>query len=255
LDEYVKNRDVWRCPSAKMTGGAMFIYGSPDWFGYLLANEGAWGTDDPDGICVKDGAFPQGWGGEVTDSIFQRRMASIYAGSNLREIQNKAFAQEYATNDTLYYTKMVEIQDPVSYVVCADGGACTDFMNIGTIAYPDICNANCANCGCSDWREPDCYLEQMNGCPECASLHARGGDDPETNFILNPELRKPYTRHLGGSNIGWADGHASWMLADAWLDKWADEARENNSTLGCGVYSWGPVSWCGIEDPTEPTLR
>ena len=28
LDEYTKNRDVWRCPSAKLTSGAGFIVGS-----------------------------------------------------------------------------------------------------------------------------------------------------------------------------------------------------------------------------------
>ncbi|NIR01445.1 MAG: prepilin-type N-terminal cleavage/methylation domain-containing protein, partial [Gemmatimonadales bacterium] len=35
LDEYVKNRDVWQCPSAKMTGGALIILPGPDWFSYL----------------------------------------------------------------------------------------------------------------------------------------------------------------------------------------------------------------------------
>ncbi len=57
LDEYVKNREVWNCPSAKLMGGAMFIYPVPDWFGHLRANEGAWG----DGLmCPKDGCYPSG---------------------------------------------------------------------------------------------------------------------------------------------------------------------------------------------------
>jgi len=30
FDEYVKNRDVWRCPSAKLETSAGFIYGLPD---------------------------------------------------------------------------------------------------------------------------------------------------------------------------------------------------------------------------------
>ena len=266
LDEYVKNRDVWRCPSAKMSGGAVFINGNPDWFGYLVSHEGEWGTDTDPYICVKDGSYPQGWGGVVTDSILQRQMASVSATGD-RQTQQKAFSQSYASNDVFYYTKFVEIQDATNYVAVADSGSCTDFLNAALIAWPDICNANCANCACSDWRETGgCYDSQMADCPECASVHARGGDDPKTNFLMNPDLRKAYTRHLGGSNIGWADGHASWMLADAWLDKWAEDAKASNSTLGLGVWSWGPVSWCSDSDetggdpfsvafPNEPTLR
>jgi len=35
LDEYIKNRDVWRCPSAKLMAGAGFINPDADWFSYL----------------------------------------------------------------------------------------------------------------------------------------------------------------------------------------------------------------------------
>jgi prepilin-type processing-associated H-X9-DG protein len=28
-------------------------------------------------------------------------------------------------------------------------------------------------------------------------------------------FRSKYTRHLGGSNVGFADGHAAWFMADA----------------------------------------
>jgi prepilin-type processing-associated H-X9-DG protein len=30
------------------------------------------------------------------------------------------------------------------------------------------------------------------------------------SFLTNPDLRKPYTRHLGGINLGFLDGHVEW---------------------------------------------
>jgi prepilin-type N-terminal cleavage/methylation domain-containing protein len=45
LDEYIKNRDVWRCPSAKMQAGATFILPGQDWLRHMQATEGAWGGD------------------------------------------------------------------------------------------------------------------------------------------------------------------------------------------------------------------
>jgi prepilin-type N-terminal cleavage/methylation domain-containing protein len=37
LDEYVKNRDVWRCPSARVEVGAIYIIPGPDWLGHVQA--------------------------------------------------------------------------------------------------------------------------------------------------------------------------------------------------------------------------
>src|SRR5574340_877793 len=36
LDDYVKNREVWRCPSAKLEAGATAINGYPDWFSHVV---------------------------------------------------------------------------------------------------------------------------------------------------------------------------------------------------------------------------
>jgi len=72
-------------------------------------------------------------------------------------------------------------------------------------------------------------------------------------MLIDRELMKRGTRHLGGSNIGWLDGHASWMLADALLDKWAEEARDANSTGAMGLWCWGPTSW--TDEDVYPTLR
>jgi prepilin-type processing-associated H-X9-DG protein len=66
---------------------------------------------------------------------------------------------------------------------------------------------------------------------------------------------KKGSRHLGGNNIGFADGHAAWWNSDRFLDTWAEEARPGMTAMG--LEAWGPMSWCGIAetDPTQPTLR
>jgi len=68
LEDYVKNRDVWRCPSATVYGGATFVIPTPDWFGYWRQHEGEW-PSGKGGPCAT--AWPSGWGGTVTDSLVQ----------------------------------------------------------------------------------------------------------------------------------------------------------------------------------------
>ncbi len=216
LDEYVKNRDVWRCPSAKVEGGAGGVIPIPDWFGFMVANEGDWGTGDydlkPCGVI-----WPSGWGGEVTDSILQGRTA---VGAH------KAFVQSIGT---VYASglKLVSVPDPVNAVVCGDAGVIVDDFGAGTLAYPDLCNLECSNpcCGWYDWDlctwAVDCGL--YNGAPNNGS------------FLANPELRKPYARHLGGINIGFLDGHAQWFNSQTVLNKIKEEDLS-------GVGPWGPTT-------------
>ena len=51
LDEYVRNREVWMCPSAMLTKAARWIvpnYPPGGWLGYLVQTQGSWGrNDDP----------------------------------------------------------------------------------------------------------------------------------------------------------------------------------------------------------------
>jgi len=247
LDEYIRNRDVWRCPSAKIESGALFIYGVPQWFEYLVANEGAWGQDAD--LCIKDGAYPQGWGGDVTDSILQNRMAGHFAEHTFEA--TKTFVQSIGTNyDGRVDLKLAAIDDPVGYIVVNDAGACVMFANAGLIAYPDLCNVECANCWCSDWREP-CWDDIMAGCGDCAVLHAR------PMHLRDQSLLSQYARHLGGVNLGFADGHAAWWNSARFLDTWAEKAQEESCwPFAMGVYAWGPYSWhCGGWCGIEPTLR
>ena len=204
LDEYIKNRDVWRCPSAKRSGAAGWIlpsYGPGGYLGYLKSTEGQWGrvnancdTSGGGGPCCV--AWPPGWGGTVTDSIAQMREAGEDTG---------AFVQGVGTT-TNAELKTASIDDPSWFVVCADGSG--EIWMASLVAMPDACRTGCGpypppggNCCAADW---------LN-CPDSASC----GPDwtQKLNFFNDPQLWKPYTRHLGGSNIGFADGHASWVSA------------------------------------------
>jgi prepilin-type processing-associated H-X9-DG protein len=82
-------------------------------------------------------------------------------------------------------------------------------------------------------------------------------------MLRDKNLLNKGARHLGGSNIGFADGHAAWMNADRFLDNWADAAKPGTSAMG--LEAWGPYSWCSSSEtggnyfvvafPEEPTLR
>ncbi len=196
LDEYVKNRDVWRCPSARVEHGATFILPMQDWLGYLQAHQGAWGYDAEVGPCMT--AWPPGWGGVVTDSILQQ----TYGANRADDVQLKAFVQSYAVNGPSYASKgaaglkMVEVQDPVWFVVLADGGANPGLISAALAAYPDICALACP-CWEADWEN----------CPwtvDCGK---------QLSMLINPEELKGRSRHLGGSNLGFLDGHAAWFLS------------------------------------------
>jgi prepilin-type processing-associated H-X9-DG protein len=244
LDEYVKNREVWQCPSAKLQNGALFIYGAPDWFQYLRDSEGVWGEGQA--VCIKDGAYPRGWGGDVTDSVRQLRMAGGFVSHEITA--HKAFVQSIGTNFGGFAdTKMPEIQDPVQFILLEDAGACVMFTNPGLIAYPDLCVLECGNCwGWVDWEY--CTWAADCGLYDLAPMNG--------SFINNVDLRKPYARHLGGTNIGFADGHARWWPSEAFLDAWAEEARPGFYAFG--VYSWGAYSWCCANcggTGVSPTLR
>jgi prepilin-type processing-associated H-X9-DG protein len=253
LDEYVKNRDVWRCPSAKVESGATWIVPGPDWFTYLVAHEGEWGQVNWRGPCSV--AWPPGWGGTITDSILQDRLAVGPPGEGV-EMVHKSFSQSIgcATVWDGHETKalkMVEVQDPANSAIVADAGVIVDDLTgLGAAAYPDICNVDCANCACSAWRE-ECWDNIMAGCGECAVMHAR------PSHLADPTLLKPYTRHLGGVNLGFLDGHAQWMLSEALINK----VKEGELMP---FSSWGPTSDCSSSEtgglpfseafPDEPTI-
>ena len=234
LDEYVKNRDVWRCKSAKLESGAAGIIGFPDWAQYLMDNDGAWGTGNPLAPCGL--VYPKGWGGVVTDTIIQDMSA---AGAD------DAFVQSIGT---IYAPslKMVSVDDPVYFVVLGDAGASIDDFCVGTLAYPDICALECSGtCGWADWHDATCIDYGAN-----CGLYTTAPNDG--SFLSDATLRKSYARHLGGVNLGFLDGHAASWNSEAvvtavrdgdipWVGLWGPSSADDSWVSSCfpgATYMW-----------------
>jgi prepilin-type N-terminal cleavage/methylation domain-containing protein/prepilin-type processing-associated H-X9-DG protein len=214
LDEYVKNRDVWRCPSARLNHGATFIIADPDWLGYLQATEGQWGADTI-GPC--NVSWPNGWGGDVTDSVMQQRLAVGDTG----DAANKAFITSYSVTGAQWdgsYScdlKLAAVDDPVKWVVVADGGQMTEFTSVQSMAFPDVCPPGCSIVVC--WGD-----EEFNATAEFPYL-------PDA-VRADMQQMKAYARHLGGSNVAFLDGHAKWHSVG--------DILANGPRPSCGC--WGP---------------
>jgi prepilin-type N-terminal cleavage/methylation domain-containing protein/prepilin-type processing-associated H-X9-DG protein len=230
LDEYVKNRDVWNCPSARMYGGARMIIPGPDWFTYLLAREGQWGAIADYEFEICQFTYPPGWGGDVTDTFTQGRYGIPYAGYG--DTAHKAFTQSIDICHE-YNLKMVEVDDPANAVIVVPkggpgGGTCC----LANVAYPEVCALVCSSC---DWAWCD-----WEGCAEWAAdcgLYNMAPSDGA--YLLNPELRKNRTRHLGGVNLGYLDGHAAWVNSETLLAKHKDGE--------VGILDIYRVSTCGAD--------
>ena len=224
LDEYVKSRDVWRCPSAKAAKAASWIIGPPDWFTYLQQTEGQWGSGSPDcsgGPCCY--AWPNGWGGTITDSISQKSQSGV---------STNAFQQSIATTNN-WGMKDASIDAPSWFVTCSDGGVSANISYIAQLAFPDACYTDCggsgasACCGAADGADTSAAVAlawKVNG-----------------SWWSDSTIRKPYTRHMGGSNLGFADGHAKWMTAEGILAESPSSADPDKGHLrGAGMTYFFP---------------
>jgi len=254
LDEYVKNRDVWMCPSARMFGGAWFITPGPDWFGYLRAHEGEWGGD----VCpLAGGGWPPGWGGAVTDTVLQQRFAVPFSGSGAvvpgtqGDAAYKAFAQSISCPQIPgnLELKLVEVEDPAWFIIVGDMGAHNYYQSAIEWAYPDMCEMGCLCDNTEDraWAWANCPWTQ-----DCV---------PTYEQKLDANWRRSKARHLGGVNLGFLDGHAKWWNSEAMLaelPQWASEAAwESNWPLpqnlverglkGVGIL-WYPTTTPSGED-------
>jgi prepilin-type processing-associated H-X9-DG protein len=265
LDEYIKNRDVWRCPSAKFEGSAEFIYGQTDWLGYLQAHQGEFGEglgvngSDLGPVCSHY-AFPRGWGGEVTDSILQGKHAGL-GDMFYSDRAHKAFAQSIGTmKENIQDLKLVSVQDPTHMPVAADSPPTYDWLDVGRIAYANICCPTCAGAqwgdGCNSDLGPDgrCWGDDAEGLDCFNTIHAH------RDWARDPRRKSASTRHLGGSNIAFADGHAAWWSAGALLAA-ADEGELEMIGFVCtaegGAGGSSPEDFriaCGGEPPPGMTF-
>ncbi len=217
LEEYTKNRDVWRCPSARYVPGLWIYPGYSDWYQYLL--------DHPDNGLGCQGCgtgFPNGWGGSVTDSFVQWQCAGEDTG---------AFAQTIGTSRDLRELKTSQIADPARYVACGDSGYNQEVLRTSRFAYPDRYGVEKALCRQNeewDWAN-------------CAQSVDCGAGDPR--FQTDTEYRKEYSwpRHLGGSNLGFTDGHAAWMPSEKILFSGEPSSPyvQPSEVLLLGVYVCG----------------
>ncbi len=246
LDEYTKNRDVWRCPSARTENTASFIYGYPNWVAELKAMEGSWGYNaGGDNFACPDFSFPKGWGGTITDTLIQG-----YAGWASPSRAEKQFVKSINGNSaSTRDVKLASVEDTVSFIVFADGGVSGDTMFIpGNVAYPDLCNMQCAYCDVATGGE---YWDWSN-CP------AVSGCTPSSAYpkmMEDVSLRKPYARHLGGVNLGFLDGHAAWWDSERLLARISE--GKGKDMMGLLYYvGWSPSSWCVNSGPYPgiPTL-
>jgi len=254
LDEYVKNRDVWRCPSAKVESGANFVLPGPDWVGYLRATEGQWGinTDINGPFCIT--SWPPGWGGEVTDSILQQRLAGTETGARWPPTSgasaNKAFAESIGSLDEkVADLKLAAVQDAASFVIVAEAGvSLLDMDAFHLAAWPDLCCTVCSGFITfpSAWGWPTDDCPDGTYCPECWALHANKA------WANDPNAQKASARHLGGDNLGFLDGHATWLPAQkimnmgiegelSGLTVWCPETTLAGFRANCGEPEPGMV--------------
>ena len=195
LDEYTKNREVWSCPSGLAVvpfyvlnprGGDWWPVARDDWQGGGIAL--------PCSLC-----FPPGWGGDTTDSLLQQSYGDSSAA-------NKGFGQTIAVTGSRA-VKLAAINDAATYYVCSDGGAGSkgEATALAEIGWPDVCRMGTTNpeCGCgADWEN----------CPDITVCSVDPNDDDRDSAV-----RREYTRHMGGTNIGFADGHARWYQSEQLL--------------------------------------
>ncbi len=231
LDEYIKNRDVWRCPSARYhkTFGVNWGYGTGNWFGYLRDNSDYLGCSPA--ICSTP--FPPGWGGTVTDSFVGQ--AGTCGGAD-----SGGFDQSIGINKTATDQSTAALNDAARYVVCGDAGTIANSLDrTSWLAYPDTCRieeiACNADCG-ADW-------ENCTWTQDC------GAEKGDKRWSNDPTFRKEHAkaRHLGGDNIGFADGHAKWFPAETILfggERWSDYVPKDGQILeGPGVCGFGPDAY------------
>jgi len=235
LDEYIKNREVWSCPSARVEGGNGGInnpLGGDWWVRANSIDPGLWGAYGI-GQCG-GGPYPPGWGGSVTDSIAQGNGSS---GPRMYDGGPGAFNNSLNVI-SLREVKTGQMPDPARYLVCGESQMGNPVSGPLELAYPDVsamCAANpgsVACCGGSwvDWA--NCSWSQ-----EC-------GASADLNYS-DTEVRKKYghARHLGGSNVGFADGHAQWYNSEDILNNYGpDQGESGGGAWRYECYSVPPTA-------------
>jgi prepilin-type N-terminal cleavage/methylation domain-containing protein/prepilin-type processing-associated H-X9-DG protein len=219
LDEYVRNRDVWHCPTAVYSWATGINPCFKDWFAILKDNAdwAFWCTPECNAV------FPNGWGGTITDSY--------YARQGCADADTGAIAMGIGIPRYLRDEKTAQVNDPAKYLVVGDVGSDIEPSITSRFAYADMHGVEKAACKYPQGDWVNCPATQV-----CAA------NDPRLQ--LDPTYRKQRagTRHLGGSNIGFADGHATWMAAEAILfgGEAGDYVKDGGLLQGVQNCGFGP---------------
>lgn len=248
LEDFIGNRDVWKCPSAKTMNGAAFIVPmgrDGNWVNNYLDCAFPIGRDGDYNMGPCYPAFPSGWGGEITDSFAQGVMATTEGGSNAAGGAGKAvFVQGVGTNGSLFGLNLSSIKDSGRWVACADTGRQVELWDAGGFAFPDYCRVS--PCGATS----GCCAADWTNCPDTADC---GVDiNLRREFFTNSATRKAFTRHMGGSNVGFADGHAKFYTAEAIVTQspmpdgeggWQKDRLFDGGLCSCwpGLNPWAPT--------------
>jgi len=216
LDEYIKNRDVWRCPSARFSSvmvGVAINSCVPDWFTVFT-------TSMANGDCPRPRSctqpYPPGWGGSVTDTVGQGECGG-----------EGAFDQSIGTTSLTRDAKLGVVHDVSKLVVCGDAGIAMETDRTSGFAYPDYSRFDFLLYACGGGGSGNCSTSDTCGnaavAAECSPLSTCYGGDGK--FSTDPTERAKHARHLGGSNLGFADGHAAWWQAERILFGGSDHSH------------------------------
>ena len=196
LDEYTKSREVWRCPSARNICTVEHVNGASNWFPAVAAN---WNP------CICQEWFPNGWGGTVTDSVVLNEGCPADGASLATGATELDYVDTHNAGDL--ETSVSAIGDTSRHLVLAEKGNKNQYWGVEQIAYPEACRImwgsivdDPGNCG-ADWAN----------CPEVQGCGVDWHDIAK--FWGDATARAKFTRHMGGNNLGFADGHAKWWSA------------------------------------------
>jgi len=222
LDPYVRNRDVWRCPSARLS--APFRILNPhlgeargDWWARAMEIHAEVGGDCTPGLGCH-WQFPPGWGGEVTDTYAQGWVCGEGAFHYFSVREN-------------HDLKLAHVGLPARWLSVIEVGARFATWEVTKIAYPDMCRIACSSC----YYGPTADWENCPWSQDC------GAGTPQ--FGVDSAYRNTWARHMGGVNLGFLDGHARWMHSEAVINgvrdhRWWLEDRRSDDELAIA----GPAS-------------
>jgi prepilin-type N-terminal cleavage/methylation domain-containing protein/prepilin-type processing-associated H-X9-DG protein len=208
LDEYIKNRQVWTCPSAKYTREPGFIV-PVGRDGYWLNNY----IDHSDFQTAWKAApcfvgWPSGWGGHITDSFVQEGGLGVVAKGHT---DDTAVSMSIGVLEGIQWTSPSQVQDAARYLTVGETGTNPYPFNLETVLWPDWMICGILGDDVNGYYDSQC----CNGTGEsgCCQLTIAQTD----KWLKDANYRNTLTRHMGGANFGFMDGHAKWMASEAVL--------------------------------------